>query len=374
MTTAASRSRWAIPPVAIGLLVALVSPGHAAQPAVGLGTAGSYAVLAGSTVTNTGPSVIAGDLGVSPGTAVTGFPPGTVNGTIHAADAAAAQAESDLGVAYDDAAGRTPPVLVPGDLGGLLLTPGVYKRSSSLLLTGDVTLNAQGNPNAVFVIQVGSALTTASGSRVVLTGGAQACNVYWQIGSSATLGTDTAFRGNILALQSISLKTRATLHGRALARNGAVTLDTNTVTRGECAAGTTPGGATPPGGGAVPGGGGPGSAPATRRGAAFMTITPRAIARTVARHGAGRCVNGDFRVVVRGQFIRRVTFALDGRTVGTLRGRSPFAFIVHSLSGAHRLRARVIFSDGTRAANLSFVFRTCEQQVRRTPGGPGFTG
>jgi hypothetical protein len=223
------------------LMLVFASTAVAAQPPVGLGTAGSFAVLAGSAVTNTGPSVVNGDLGVSPGTAISGFPPGTVNGTVHAADAVAGQAKTDLTTAYNDAAGRTPPASVSGDLGGQTLTPGVYKSTSSLGLTGPLTLDAQGDPNAVFVFQVGSTLITASGSSVNLIGGAQACNVFWQIGSSATLGTNSTFRGNILALTSATLTTGATVDGRVLARNGAATLDNNTITIARCAPGTTGG-------------------------------------------------------------------------------------------------------------------------------------
>lgn len=214
-----------------------VRPPHAraATAPVNLGTAGNFAVLAGSTVTNTGPTVVTGDLGVSPGSAVTGFPPGTVIGTIHAADAVAATAQTDLTAAYTDAAARTPATALPGDIGGLTLTPGVYNASSSLGLTGTVTLDAQGDPNAVFIIQVGSTLTTASGSVVNLINGAQACNVFWQVGSSATLGTNSTFRGNILALTSITATTGVNVLGRLLARNAAVTLDTNIVSRAVCA-------------------------------------------------------------------------------------------------------------------------------------------
>ena len=146
----------------------------AGAPSIGLGTADGFAVLAGSTVTNTGPSTINGDLGLHPGTAVTGFGPGTVNGTTHAANAVALQAKSDLTAAYDDAAGRTPPAPAPADLGGLTLTPGVYRSASSLALTGELTLDAQGDPSAVFVFQAGSTLITASASRVRLVNGAQA--------------------------------------------------------------------------------------------------------------------------------------------------------------------------------------------------------
>ena len=207
---------------------------QAAQPRVGLGTAQSFAVLAGSTVTNTGPSVIKGDLGVSPGTAVTGFPPGTVNGTIHSADAVAAQAQADTTTAYNDAAGRSPTSAITADLGGRTLVAGVY-RGTTLGLTGTLTLDAQGDQSAVFVFQAGSTLITASNSGVALINGAQACNVFWQVGSSATLGTGTVFVGSILALTSVTADTGASVAGRLLARNGAVTLDSNTVTASACA-------------------------------------------------------------------------------------------------------------------------------------------
>jgi hypothetical protein len=218
-------------------LLAAASLTLAAHAPVGLGTADSFAVLGGTTVTNTGPTVVSGDLGVSPGSAVTGFPPGLViNGAIHAADAVALQAQSDLTTAYNDAAGRTCTSDLSGvDLGTQTLTDGTYCFSSSAQLTGTLTLNGEGNPNAVFIFQIGSTLTTAPASTVSLINGAQACNVYWQVGSSATLGTTTTFRGSILALTSIALQTGATIvEGRALARNGAVTLDTNTITRDTC--------------------------------------------------------------------------------------------------------------------------------------------
>ena len=221
----------------VGLMAALMLSSIVVSQAqtVPLGTAEAFAVLGASTVTNTGPSVINGDLGVSPGTAVTGFPPGIVNGTIHVADAVALQAQSDLTTAYNDAAGRACDVdLTDQDLGGLTLTSGVYCFSSSAQLTGTVTLDAQGDSNAVFIFQIGSTLTTASNSSVSLINGALLCNVFWQIGSSATLGTTTDFKGNILALASITMTTSATLDGRALAQTGAVTLDANIVTSGAC--------------------------------------------------------------------------------------------------------------------------------------------
>ena len=208
-----------------------------AQTAPSLGTASSFAVLGGSTVTNTGPSVISGDLGVSPGTAVTGFPPGIVaGGTIHAADAVAAQAEADTTTAFNDLSSEacTATSSVPVDLSGQTLTPGVYCYASSVGLTGTLTLNAQGKSDAVFIFKIGSTLITGSNSSVNLINGGQQCNVFYQVGSSATLGTGTRLIGNILALTSITLDTGATLSGRALARNGAVTLDTNTVSIPTC--------------------------------------------------------------------------------------------------------------------------------------------
>ena len=204
--------------------------------AITLGTAGNFAVLAGSTVTNTGPSVVGGgNVGVSPGSAITGFPPGILQPpyTIHAADAVALQAQNDLTTAYNAAAGLPPTQDLTGmDLGGLTLVSGVYAFSSSAQLTGTLTLDAQGDPNAQFVFQIGSSLTTASGSSVVTINraGTPGCTVFWQVGSSATLGTTTAFEGHVLALQSITLNTGASiLSGSALARNGAVTLDTNRI-------------------------------------------------------------------------------------------------------------------------------------------------
>lgn len=215
--------------------VAGQSPAYAADAPVGLGTAAAYSVLGGTTVTNTGPTTLSGELGVNPGNAITGFPPGVAAGATHKGDAQAGQAQSDLTTAYNDAAGRAMTASVAGDLVGQTLTPGVYKSSGPLAVSGALTLNGQGNPNSVFIFQVASTLTTASASSIVLTNSAQACNIYWQVGSSATLGTASTFNGNILALTSITATTGSTVQGRALARNGQVSLDTNVFTMPGCA-------------------------------------------------------------------------------------------------------------------------------------------
>lgn len=206
----------------------------ACQQSVPLNSAANFLVLAGSTVTNTGPTILTGgNLGLSPGSAVTGFPPGTLTppAVMFLTDPTSAQAQLDLTAAYNYAAGVQGAAVLPGDMSGLTFTPGVYKTSSTVQLSaGNVTLDAQGNQNAVFIFQVGSTLTTLGSTQVILAGNAQAKNVFWQVGSSATLGTNSAFSGTILSLQSITLDTGASLHGRALARNGAVTLDSNAVT------------------------------------------------------------------------------------------------------------------------------------------------
>ncbi|MGD0411850.1 MAG: ice-binding family protein [Verrucomicrobiota bacterium] len=200
----------------------------AAQAPVPLGTTVTFGVLGAATVTSTGATIIYGDLGVSPGTAVTGSP--GVTGRLHVSDAAAALAQSDLTKAYNDAAGRTTgSVTVAGNLGGQTLAPGLYVSSSSLAISsGDLTL--AGDANAVWIFQMGSTLTTTTGRQVILSGGAQSANIFWQVGSSATIGVSSVFKGTIMAAQSITMDTGATLEGRALAKAGAVTLDANTIT------------------------------------------------------------------------------------------------------------------------------------------------
>jgi hypothetical protein len=207
-----------------GFATAIV--GSSANPV--LGSAATYGILAGSTVTCVTGGTINADVGVSPGSTTTGFPPCVITGATHLADATAATAQNDLTTAYNYLAGRPcSTVVTPADVGGRTLPPGIYCTASSMAVTGTVTLDGGGNANAVWVFQMGSTLTTGTNANIALTGGAQAKNVWWQVGSSATLGTGTTFRGNIVALTSITLVDNATMLGRALARNGAVSLGTN---------------------------------------------------------------------------------------------------------------------------------------------------
>jgi Ice-binding-like len=207
--------------VCVGLVALLCGPTRVRAQNISLGTAAKFAVLgANPNVTNTGATVVTGDVGVWPSASITGFPPGTVIGTIHAGDAVAQQAQADLTTAYNDAAGRPCPNDLTGQVlgsGGTVLTllPGVYCFASTAQLTGTLILNGAG----VYIFQIGSSLTTASGSSITLTNGATACGVWWQVGSSATIGTTTALAGNVLALASITANTGASVDGRFLARN-----------------------------------------------------------------------------------------------------------------------------------------------------------
>ncbi|MES2799242.1 MAG: ice-binding family protein [Bacteroidota bacterium] len=235
-----------ITPIAIGMVVLMgackkedvnstgVPLQTTIQATVPLAGLSNLAVLAGASITNTGATNITGDMGLSPGTSIGGFPPGILNGTLHINDAIANQAKLDLVAAYNNAAGRTSTdmLTVSGNLGGLTLTPGLYKSTSSLSLSsGNLTFDAKGNSDAVFIIQIASSLTTTSGREVILSGGAKASNIFWQVGSSATFGTTTIFKGNVMAMQSITFNTGATLDGRALARNGNITMAGNVIVK-----------------------------------------------------------------------------------------------------------------------------------------------
>jgi hypothetical protein len=221
---------------ATGLMLSLAGGSQAAVTPITLGTADGFAVLAGGGITNTGPSVIAGDIGTFPTTTIVGYSSITQAGTNHAGDAVTQGAKTDLVTAYNAAVAESPTTTVSGDLGGRTLLAGAYNSASSLGLTGTLTLDGAGNPNSIFVFQAGSTLTTASASTILLINGAQSCNVFWQMGSSITLGTNSTIRGSLIAMQSITATTGVTVDGRLLARNGAVTLDSNRVTKPTCAA------------------------------------------------------------------------------------------------------------------------------------------
>ena len=259
----ARMSALAIVPIAGTLLLA--GTAGAAQPPVSLGTADSFAVLAGAGITNTGPTTITGDVGTFPTKSQTGFGSVTLIGTNHAGDAVTQEAKTDLVTAYNDAAGRTPATSTAVELGGRTLEAGVY-QGGTFGLTGTLTLDAKGVTSAQFIFQAASTVIAESNSRVRLLNGARACNVVWKVGSSATFKTGTRFVGDVLALTSITAQTRAAFQGRLLARNGAVTLDTNTISNASCAS-VVPGGTPTP----TPGGG---VSPTATPGGVTPTATP----------------------------------------------------------------------------------------------------
>lgn len=238
--TSTTRQRFRLALQVVVLVAAVLLPARgalAANPApIDLGAAAPFGVLAGTAVANTGASAVSGDIGSTPGVSITGFgPPGTLTGTIYAGGAVASHAQSALTAAYLDAAGRTADQTLTDDLAGKTLTPGVYRYGAAAQLTGTVILDAQGNPDAVFIFQIGTTLGSSAGSTVSLINGAQACHTFWQIGTSSTLGANTAFRGSMLADASITIGAGTSVAGRLLARTGTVTMDTNAVTPTTCA-------------------------------------------------------------------------------------------------------------------------------------------
>lgn len=371
--------------LAVSLAFAAVPAAAQASP-VHLATAAPFVALAGATVANTGPSVLNGNLGVAPGTALVGFGlPAVVNGATHDNDAVAGQAQADLTTAYDVAAGQ--PVapandLTDTDLGNRTLTAGAYGFTSSAQLTGTLTLDAEGDPNAQFVFEIASALTTAPASRVVLINGASPCNVYWQVGSSATLDTTTAFQGNLMALTSISLNNAASVIGRVLARNGQISLINNVLDGSPCDTGSTPTHTTPTPPGRTPTTRptGPGGLPITGRPAPAVLITqPRLplLTRTgtaIMRRKPREACTAGFHATVRGHMIKRVAFSMDGKAIVTVT-RGPFQVFVRAAPGRHMVKARVTFKDATRATSLTFRYRACAAALLRPRRGPShFTG
>jgi Ice-binding-like len=386
--------------LASGLACAAV-PAVASASAVNLGTASPFVVLGGSSVTNTGPSVLNGDLGVAPGTSLVGFGlPAVVNGATHDDDAVAALAQSDLTTAYNVAASQ--PVsagndLTGQDLGGLTLTAGAYGFSSSAQLTGQLTLNAAGDPNAQFVFEIGSTLTTASASSIRLINGASPCNVYWQIGSSATLGSTTAFEGNLMAKTSISINNGSTVQGRVLASTGGVTLINDVIDGSICGTSTTappastpfttpptstPGTSTAPAKKPAPAKKrAPGKKPAPRRGAkppaSHSTVPTRKGRATLTRpkpRPLALC-NAGFTATVRGREIKRVVFSTNGKQLATRNGSPSQVHVPPAFAASGVLKARVTFKDATRSRTLTLGYRACAAVVVRTLAAPStFTG
>lgn len=368
--------------LAVTLVFAAV-PVAAQASAVNLATASPFVVLGGSTDTNEGSSVLNGDLGLSPGTSLTGFNEAVVNGATHENDAVAAQAQSDLTTAYNVAAGQP---ISPGndltgtDLGNLKLTAGAYGFSTSAQLTGQLTLDAQGNPNAQFVFVIGSTLTTSSASSVVLVNGASPCNVYWKVGSSATLGSTTAFEGNLMSLASISVNNGATVLGRLLAREGAVTLINDVLSTPNCATGSTP---TP-----TPSPTAPGSTPTATSPIASTPTTAKGGGSEIAEGkgkrgskptagngtatiGRGRTTAAGTRATVHGREIKSVVFTNNGKRIPNT---SKTQTNVPSTPGTHVVVAHVKFKDTTKPQTRQFTFRVFVPVLHPRHGPSQFTG
>lgn len=371
-----TRGRAALIGIAVCLAFAAIPIAIAQAAPVNLATAQPFVVLSGAGVTNTGPSVLNGDLGVSPGTSLSGFgAPATVNGAIHANDGVAAQAQADLTTAYNVAAGQP---ISPGNeltgqnLGGLTLTPGAYGFSSSAELTGQLTLDAQGNPNAQFVFVIGTTLVTESASSVILTNGASPCNVYWKVGSSATFGSGTAFEGNVLALETISMTSGVTFLGRALARNGEVTLDNDVLTAPQC---STPVSST--GTETATGGGGTatttgGSTPGKKKKTKKPVTTPAKTGGGSATLVHGPTSGTGVRVSVKGQRIKQVVITDNGVRVGS--PGHPRTVNVPTTPGVHHVVARVTFEGSTKPRIVRYTFRVPTPVLHPHHGPSQFTG
>jgi hypothetical protein len=386
----------------LGLTLTLAGSALAGPSPVLLGTAGNFGVLAGSGMTNTGVTTIVGDVGSSPTHTETGFTPcpaadcvsltGANHNVADPNDAVTQQAKTDLLIAYDNAFGRPGGTAISAPLGGgMTLVSGVYTSAADIFVGGDLTLDAGGDPNSVFIFQAKTGtLITAAGiasgvanTRVLLTNGAQACNVFWQVGSSATIGTFTQFVGNILANQSITVNTNATLDtGSVLALNGAVTLDTNVIKKATCA--------TPPGGGSTTtttggddsttpsptgtNGSGGGSNPT---GTASPTASQPS-SGTARLTGPSSPVSGPFTITVTGRAIQSVVFYVDGRRISTVRakrGRKKFRVTINPRGQSrrvHRVTARVRFNTTSRTGMTTrrFTYR----RFSSTPGTPRFAG
>jgi hypothetical protein len=368
-----TRGRTALLGILVCLFLTAIPIAAAKASPVGLGTAAPFVVLSGAGVTNTGPSVLNGDLGVSPGTSLSGFGlPAVVNGATHANDAVASQAEADLTTAYDVAAGQP---VAPGneltgvDLGGLTLGPGAYGYSSSAQLTGQLTLDAHGNPNAQFVFVIGTTLTTATASSVILTDGASPCNVYWKVGSSATLGTSTAFEGNLLALTSVSLNDSATVLGRVLARNGEVTLINDVLTAPQCATASTP---TATEAGAAGGGTTTTTATTGTKGKGTKKSQKGGGSGGTATVSRGRKTAAGVTTTVHGKRIKTVTVTDNGVRIGS--PGAPRKILVPGTPGVHRVVVRVTFNGSTKPKTVAFRFRVPTPVLHPRTGPSQFTG
>lgn len=385
MSNRICRKRFGRAAVALAVVSAFAAvPAGAQAQTVDLGTAKPFVALGGSAVTNAGqPSTLYGNLGVSPGTSL--FSDGSVvNGSTHNNDGEAASAQAALATAYDNAAGAPSTPMSDPELGGLTLVAGGYNFATQAQLTGTLTLDGANNPNAEFIFQIGSQLTTAVASRVELIRGASPCNVYWQVGTLAALNSSTAFQGNIMAGAEITLGDSASVKGRVLTRTGGdVTLIHNVLDASMCGAGTSsPPGTTPSDGTApvpttTPVSGSPssGAAPTTGTLRPFQRTTrlTRRGTATVRRGPRANCTAG-FRATVRGRMIKRVAFSLDGKRISS-RTRSPYAVSVKAGPGKHVVSARVTYTDATRAKTLKMRYRACAAALLQPRRGPSrFTG